>query len=131
MNNIIILCNDEKPPENYTGKIKWETGMIETRLNGKVHNVSGPAQVYGEEGFRPLKVFWIDDVNYSFKLEYVFPKNENMIFLGKEKGRYDLEWLKFLTENGLEEFPLIPEMEKDEKISCLVSKFTNLKGEEE
>lgn len=30
------------------------------------------------------------------------------VFLETVKGRYDLEWLRFMTENGIEEFPLIP-----------------------
>ena len=34
-------------------------------------------------------------------------------YLGKERGRYNLEWLKFLTEEGVKEFPIIPGMEHD------------------
>lgn len=76
---------------------------------GKRHRVDGPA-VELETG---LKRWYIDGQLYSPTILW-FLIQDSSIFLKKEKGKYDLEWIKFLTKNGIEEFPIIPEMDLDE-----------------
>jgi hypothetical protein len=45
------------------------------------------------------------------------------LLLGKEKGQYDLEWLRFLTENGIEEFPILFGMKEDEEFKEVFNKL--------
>jgi hypothetical protein len=45
------------------------------------------------------------------------------LLLGKEEGQYGLEWLRFLTENGIEEFPIIPRMKKYEDFKKIFNKL--------
>jgi hypothetical protein len=47
------------------------------------------------------------------------------IFLKKEKGNYNLEWLRFLTEEGIKEFPIIPGMDLEEDFKLLFEKLSN------
>jgi hypothetical protein len=92
--------------KNYTGIIKWGNGPKCWYKEGKVHRLDGPAI----EWSNGVKQWHIENNLYS-------PKElSNLIsfslFLGKEKGRYDLEWLRFLTKEGIKEFPIMPGMKK-------------------
>ncbi|HNC55211.1 MAG TPA: hypothetical protein PLP33_07195 [Leptospiraceae bacterium] len=81
--------------------IIWKDGTKEWWINGKRHRTNGPAIIHsgGEEEW------WIDNICYIFfGLRELITKS---IFLGKEKGKYDIEWLRFLTETKIEEFPVI------------------------
>jgi hypothetical protein len=74
-------------------------------IEGKRHRVDGPAY----EDVRNNKGWWIEDRWYTaFELKYFV---DTSIYLGKEKGKHDIEWLKFLHENEIKEFPIIPGME--------------------
>jgi hypothetical protein len=66
-------------------------------------------------------IFYINDNFYSpHKLSKLI---EFSIFLGKEKGKYNIEWLKFLTEKGIEEFPIFSEIEKYKEYKELLDKL--------
>lgn len=99
-------------PENYTGIVDRTDGVngpIEYYRDGLLHRTDGPAIKYmaGNE------YWYVDgDIYFVSSLDHLI---EESVFLGKQKGKYDLYWLKFLTENGVEEFPIIPGMEKDEE----------------
>lgn len=134
MNKTITLSYGEIPPENYTGDIIWEmdysgTTIKESRLDGKIHKIDGPAQV-DFSGLGP-NIFRIEGVNYSYIMKHFDSYYKNAIFLGKEKGRYDLEWLKFLTEEGIREIPIIPGMENEKTPSNFIARFVDLKGKNE
>ena len=98
-------------PSEFTGIVYNDGGDFICWLNnGELHRTDGPAK----ELENSRKEWWINGKKYDFiRLTTLEKKN---IFLGTEKGRYDLEWLKFLTEEGIEEFPIMPGMEEYEDI---------------
>jgi len=95
--------------------IIWEDGLKEWWREGKTHRIDGPAI----ESSNGNQYWFIDGEIYSFDTLNSLSQKAN-VFLDKEKGKYDLEWLKFFTENGIKEFPVIPGMEEDKDLSpCL------------
>lgn len=80
-------------------------------IKGKLHRIDGPAYEPCSGGYYGEKEWWVDGEKYSFVLDI-----RNKIFLGKEKGKYGLEWLKFLTEKEIEEIPIVPGLEYEFKI---------------
>jgi hypothetical protein len=58
----------------------------------------------------------LDLINFSF-------------YFGKEKGQYNLEWLKFLTEEETEEFPIIPGMKEYEDFKKPFNKLKRIENE--
>lgn len=98
---------------NFSGVYTYEDGTKKWYKKGKLHREDGPAVEYPDG----RKEWWIEGKNYSenkFKL-----LTELSIFLGKEKGKYDLDWLRFLIEEGIEEFPIVPGMEKEKTFKIL------------
>lgn len=111
-------------PNNFTGIVEYPSQTKVWLKEGKRHREDGPAVIYSGGGNQ----WWIDGNWYPFTGP-VYIQNSNgtfsnagttaesliqtSIYLGKEKGRYNLEWLRFLTEEGIEEFPIIPGMELD------------------
>jgi hypothetical protein len=115
-------------PNNFTGIAKYLDGSKEWYKEGKFHREDGPAIEFTNETkhwYKEGKLhringpaielpdgtkFWFIEGNL-----YVPEKLSNLIdcyvYLGKEKGQYDLEWLKFLTEEGIQVFPIISGME--------------------
>jgi len=97
-------------PENYTGIIDRTNGVngsIEYYRDGLLHRIDGPAIKYmagNEYWYVDGDIYFVSSLNWFI---------EHSVFLKKEKGKYDLYWLKFLTEKGIEEFPIIPGMEKN------------------
>lgn len=89
--------------------IEWASGKKEWWVDGVLHRIDGPAVECRKDG---RKEWWIDGKEHSFYFDI-----RNKVFLGKEKGRYNLEWLKFMTETGIEEIPIMPGAEYELKIS--------------
>jgi hypothetical protein len=87
---------------------EFPDGYKEWYKEGKKHRLDGPAIEYPSG----TKEWWIEDNFYSS--ERLSELINSCLFFGKEKGQYNLEWLKFLTENGIEEFPIIPGMKEYE-----------------
>ncbi len=124
---VLKLKQDEYVPNHYTGVIEFYNGNKYWYKEGKLHREDGPAVEYTDgtkkwwiggvlhridgpavEMLSGSKLWYIDNVYLSYRnLEHWLNTG---IFLGKEKGKYGLEWLKFLTETGIEEYPLIPGM---------------------
>jgi hypothetical protein len=116
-------------PDNFTGILDFLEGTKIWYKEGKLHRLNGPAKEF-PDGYKEwykegkkhrldgpaieypngLKEWWIED-------KFYLPKKLSELFkfsfcFGKEKGKYNLEWLKFLTEKGIEEFPIMPEMKE-------------------
>lgn len=101
--------------------VEWKNGSTEWLKHGLFHREDGPAVE-----FFSFKEWWIDGkkhridgpaVEWKNGAKYWYLDGEeyikeiktlNKIFLGKEKGKYGLEWLKFLTEEEIEEYPILP-----------------------
>jgi len=134
------LKNEEPIPEYYTGIVERENGTKEWRKKGMIHREDGPAVEYSDgtkcwyknglwhrldgpavEYQNKYKNRWHIDGNIM-SAKILKHHIDNMIYLGTEKGKYNLYWLKFLSENGVEEFPIIPGMEKDENFKPLLLK---------
>lgn len=81
--------------EHWNGSKHWY-------VEGKRHRVNGPAF----ESPDGTKCWYIEGEEYKKII-----KTQDKIFLGKEIGKYGLEWYKFMTEKGIEEYPLIPGLE--------------------
>jgi len=93
--------------------IEWVNGNKYWYKEGNCHRSDGPAI----ERLDKSKEWWVDGQLYLFiDIEVLI---ETSIYLGKEKGKYDLDWLRFLTDEGIEEFPIIPGMEEDKKFKPL------------
>lgn len=100
---------NEMIPENYTGIVYYtNTRSRYWYKEGRAHRIDGPAVEYKNRE----RYWWVDGVYYFGII--LCSIIDSSIFLGIEKGKYDLYWLKFLTENeGIQEFPIIPGMETD------------------
>lgn len=144
---ILKLKQGEFVPRNYTGIIEWEGGVrawykemeyhredgpaIERKnetnywyINGKLHRVDGPAI----ESLNGYKEWYINGNLFGFSLLnfLVF----NSLYVGKEKGKYGLYWLKFMTEQGIKEFPIIPGMKGNDNILRSIKELNSLTREE-
>jgi len=86
--------------------VKYTNGTKEWYKEDKLHRIDGPARKYPNG----TKEWWIQDNLYS--PEKLLKLINSSLFLGKERGQYNLEWLKFLTEEKIKEFPLIPGMKE-------------------
>jgi len=82
--------------------IEFSDGAKEWYFEGKEHRIDGPAIEYADG----TKKWCIEGKSFT---EIVNTRDK--IFLGKEKGKYGLEWYKFMTEKGIEEYPIIPGLE--------------------
>jgi len=125
--NILYLKLNESIPDGFTG---LTVSVLDTKTwykNGIKHRTDGPAVIW-QDG---TKIWFIEGVKhridgpaieFSDGIRHWYLNGEMYIpeileclieeayFLGKEKGKYNLEWLKFMKEDKLEEFPLIPGM---------------------
>ena len=122
--------------------VEWANGYKEWFINGKLHREDGPALIFphGDEYWYkegkqhridgPAMVrgdktghYWIIDshIYYPHVLKRFF---ESCVYLGKEKGIYGLEWLKFMTDQGIKEFPIIPGMENDDMFKPMFKKLS-------
>lgn len=141
----IKLETDGSIPENFTGIVEREYISKEWYKNGKLHREDGPAIEYSNgkkewwiedarhrvdgpacEYSSGYKEWWINKCVYNVHyLEYLFRYS---IFLGKEKGKYNLYWFKFLTETRVIEFAVIPGMETDQEYNKLFFKIDQSTG---
>jgi hypothetical protein len=128
-------------PNGFTGIVEYEDGdRKEWYKEGNLHREDGPAREYSDgsktwykEGkhhrmdgpaidfANGYKEWWIDNCGYH--KETLEDLIELCIFIGKEKGKYDLEWLKFLYEDEIKEFPIIPGMGIDERFASLFKRI--------
>lgn len=128
--NMLKITSRRQIPKNFTGIVEWENGTKVWYKEGKYHRTDGPAIEwlngtklwYIEDKRHRLdgpaiewsdgsKEWWIEGTYYSAGV--LSELTQFSIFLGKEKGKYDLDWLRFLTEEeGIQEFPIVPGMEE-------------------
>lgn len=86
-------------PRDYTGMVEYTYGTKYWYKEGKLHRVNGPAI----ENPTGDKYWYIEGKSYIEEIAI-----ENKFYLGKEKGKYGIEWFRFLTEEGIEEYPILP-----------------------
>jgi len=136
--NTLKLKENQEPPSNYTGIVEHVDGTKFWYKEGLLHRENGPAAEYNDnktncwyvEGLihrldgpaieyaNGVNEWYIQDECYAPEMLSHLIKTS--IFLGKEKGKYNLYWLKFLSETqGIKEFPIIPGMDKDESFKQL------------
>lgn len=101
---VIKIKSPFEIPENFTGIAEYPNGDKYWYSNRKLHRENGPAI----ENTSGLKQWWLNNYRY-YLLGFKF-LIQTSIFIGKEKGKYNLEWLLFLTDKGIAEFPFIPGM---------------------
>lgn len=88
--------------------VQWADGYKEWYKEDKLHRIDGPAVEY----INGKKEWWVDGIQYAERdLEYFC---KNCVFLGKEKRKHELVWLRFLDEDGIEEYPIVPGMDISE-----------------
>ena len=117
-----------------------DIGIVRYFENGKLHRLDGPAIEYSggtkywyKEGLLHredgpavewkdgYKEWYIDNIPCFDMQDFRF-YTENGVYIGIEKGKYGFEWVKFLTENEIKEFPIHPgAKEICEEIKGLVS----------
>ncbi len=103
-----------KPHREDGPAIEYPNGEKHWYKEGKRHRVDGPAiELPNGE-----KEWWIEGMYYAPAiLSYLI---QFAVYLGTEKGNHNLPWLRFLTEEGIEEFPLIPGMNQDKNFKKLL-----------
>lgn len=110
-------------PKNYTGIVKWEDGLTAWYKEGLLHRTDGPAYIRFDDPS------WYLDGDYLF-FSYLETLIRKSIFLGAEKGKYDLYWLRFFTEDKIKEFPIIPGMKEFYHYNKMFSLLRKLHGYE-
>ena len=131
-------------PSNFTGIIEWWIGTKHWFKEGNYHREDGPAVEYPDGTKRWYKEgelhrldgpaivypdgteFWYIEDNF-YSSDKLLDLINSCFYLGKEKGQYNLEWLKFLTEEGIQEFPIIPGMKEYKNFKEI---FDELEGTE-
>jgi hypothetical protein len=125
----IKINYNEIIPNNFTGIVEYQSGDKLWYKEGKIHRENGPAWEFpdGEKHwYKEDKLHRLDGpaCEYPDGIKYWYIENKfyypnklselinSSVYLGKEKGQYNFEWLKFLTENGIEEFPIMPGMKE-------------------
>jgi len=137
----IKIKHETELPKNYTGIVDFiRSGHKFWYKEGKLHRLDGPACEYSDgikqwwvEGKRHrtngpaieylggLRSWYVNEIQYRDRNLQILIKTS--IYLGKEKGKYNIEWLRFLTEKSIEEFPIILGMEKDKGFKFLFDKL--------
>ncbi len=124
---------------NYTGIIEYEIGTKIWYKEGKLHREDGPAievwdgtkewwadgkchRIDGPaiERTNGTKEWWVEDIRCFDLIDFDF-YTKYAAYMGLEKGKYGIEWVKFLTEEGIEEFPIVLGMKDYEEIKRLIS----------
>jgi hypothetical protein len=137
---IIKINSFNEIPVNFTGIVEWGFKAKFSYKDGKLHQENGPAVEYSDktklwykegkyyrldgpaiEYSDGTKEWWIDNIKYS--PDYFSWLCKTAIFLGSEKGNYNLSWLRFLTEEEIVEFPIIPGMKEDKIFQDLFNKL--------
>jgi hypothetical protein len=103
-------------PSNFTGVANFPYEKVWFK-EGKWHKTDGPAVELADG----TKEWHIESRMYApGKLESLF---KDSIYLEKKKGNYNLEWLSFLTKEGIEEFPIIPGMKETKEFSKMFNQL--------
>jgi len=106
-------------PNKFTGIAEYPSGLKSWYKKGKKHREDGPAIEFSEG----TNFWYIEDKLYlPEKLSELI---DSSFYLGKEKGQYSLEWLKFLTKEGIKEFPIIFGIKECKEFKNIFEKFEN------
>ncbi|HNC55222.1 MAG TPA: hypothetical protein PLP33_07250 [Leptospiraceae bacterium] len=114
MNKTIKVFHYYEIPKNFTGIVEYPNGSFFWYKEGNLHRIDGPAAEYPDGS----KFWYIENNIYpSYELLFLF---QTSIYLGKKQnGNHNLDWLRFLTDQGIKEFPIIPGMEQDNNFKLL------------
>lgn len=112
------FCHRENGPA-----VLWQDGLEEWWREGKQHRTDGPAIKWENERNDKMEEWWIEGNNYIPIFLTKIIENRG-VFLDSEKGKYDLEWLRFFTEEGIKEFPIVSGMDKDKKFQVIFKKLS-------
>lgn len=117
--------------KGYNGYYKALDGTERWYKEGKLHRIDGPAVVISDKTKLRINLeYWYIE-GICFDQEILGSLIDETLFLGKEKGKHNLYWLKFLTEDeGVQEFPIIPGMVRNNLFSRLF-KLIKIKYNEE
>jgi hypothetical protein len=127
--NIIKIYHEDEIPKKFTGQVEFISGDVWILKNGFFHKEDGPAFISrygGKEWYKEGKYHRFDGPAYEgvngTKFWYIegkecFPSEimdyfKQFLILEKEKGNDGLIWLKFLSDQGIQELPFIPGMEE-------------------
>jgi len=102
--------------------IEYTSGLKYWYKEGNLHRIDGPAVEY----INGRKEWWIE---YNLYLpEDLSDLINSSFYLEKAKGQYNLEWLKFLTEEEIKEFPIIPGMKEDKEFKDIFEKLERIEN---
>jgi hypothetical protein len=122
MKTIKIDYNDPIP-DNFTGIAEYPEGEKEWYKEGNLHREDGSAF---EIASRVTNLWYLENKLYlPGRLSELI---ESSLYLGKEKGKYDLEWLRFLTEKEIEEFPIMSGMKENAEFKMLFKKLEEIRN---
>ncbi|HNC55219.1 MAG TPA: hypothetical protein PLP33_07235 [Leptospiraceae bacterium] len=98
--------------------VEWIIGYKEWWVEGLRHRTDGPAVEYPNGD----KFWYVENIWYPIhKLQSLI---RTSIYLGKKQnGKHNLDWLRFLTDKGIKEFPIIPGMEEDNNFIPLINQL--------
>lgn len=143
---VINLNYTQRMPENFTGVIKWEEARICYYKKGKYHREGGPAIVYPTalkywcfEGkphrtdgpaieYSNMEKEWCIEGN-CYTPGYFKHLLKNTILVEVVKSKYNLYWYRFFTDEGIQEFPIIPGMDKDPDFKEVFKNFLTFQKE--
>jgi hypothetical protein len=114
---IIKINKWDSLPNNFTGIAEYPNGNKFWYKEGKPYREDGPAVEYSDGS----KFWWIE--NYFCSLYDFQILIKTCLFLGKQKGKHNLDWLRFLIDKGIKEFPIIPGMEEDNNFKPLFNQL--------
>lgn len=112
-----LIHHDSRPALRYlNGSFFWYK-------EDKLHRIDGPAVERSDKS----KEWWID--GYPYEGHNLKRMIKTSVYLGKEKGKYDFEWLKFLTDQGIEWFPVVSGMKEDVEFVGLFDQLIEVEKE--
>jgi hypothetical protein len=112
-----LVHHDSRPALRYlNGALFWHK-------EGELHRIDGPAVERSDKS----KEWWID--GYPYEGHNLKRMIKTSVYLGKEKGKYDFEWLKFLTDQGIEWFPVVSGMKEDVEFVGLFDQLIEVEKE--
>ena len=99
--------------------VEYTNGDKEWWNNGKLHRKNGAALELADgmkAWFLEGKAYGVPELNQLIR---------DCVFIGQGKGKHGFIYLKFITINGIEEFPIMPEMEEYEDMNVLIQILLN------
>jgi len=140
---IIKINRKDSIPNNFTGIVEYPDGKKSWYKEGNLHRLDGPAIEYPstrKEWYKEGKIHRLDGPAIEFpngekqwwiECKLYLPEKllcliNSSFYFGKEKGQYNLEWLRFLTKEKIEKFPIIPGIEEYKDFKKIFDKLKSI-----